>query len=147
MLKDKRGFVYFVEIALSVLILMFIFDGFLESDQRVFENKQLDNLRWQAWGSLNVLYELDLLTSNLNQEEFGDLDVYIQNSLLGTQDYDWEFYNSTGCYPIDDQALGSPASQCVSINAQTEKDIVSSLYTVANANGTSSLRLYLWDKL
>lgn len=147
MIRNKKGFVYFVEIALAVLILAFVFSAFIGSEQRIFQHKQLENLRAQGWGALDVLHELGALDSAVSSGNFTKVDLYVSSSLFETTGYDLEVYNSTGCTPIDDGQLGVTSEFCDSIDAPTQNDVVSLVYTPPTNLTTTSLRLYLWSKL
>jgi len=148
-MRNKKGFVHFVEIIFTVLILSFIFTGFTIQKDTTLTTNQRENLRYQAWGTLDVLYELGLLSANIQGSNFTKVDLYIRDSLFYTQGYDWQFINTSGCHQINQGVLGDTVlPNCGSINASTKHDIVSAIYSVPSLNGTSgSIRLFLWDKL
>jgi len=143
----KKGFIYFVEIALSVLILMYIFTGFIESEQRAFEQKQLENLRTQGWGALDILHEFGMLDDSVRVNNWSKIDIYLNNSFLNTIEYDLELYSKSLCYTINGGTIITGATYCKSINASTEKDITSVYYTIQDNYSTSSIKIYLWSKL
>ncbi len=147
-INNKKGFIYFVEIALAVLILLYIFAGFIESEQKVFEYKQLDNLRAQGWGSLDVLHEMGVLDGDVKAGNWSLIRTYVNNSFVNTVAYDLELYNNSLCHAIDNKSvIASGVSNCGYINATTEKSIVSTYYTLQDNYSTSSIKIYLWSKL
>ena len=112
-MKSKKGFVHFVEIVFAVLLFSFILSGFASHEEMIYKQTQVQNLKWQSWGLLNSLSEMGELDSALEQGNYSNLVIYIRNSLLPTQDFDIELYNSTGCYPISKVGqLGTPSSNC-----------------------------------
>ena len=143
----KKGYIYFVEIALAILILMYIFNGFVESEQRVFEQKQIENLRSQGWGALDVLHELDVLDGAVKSGNWNKMNIYLRKSLLNTVAFDLELYNNSKCHAIDNTTVVVGATYCKSINATTENEISSTYYTIQDNYSTSSVKIYLWNKL
>lgn len=144
---NKKGFIYFVEIALSVLLLSFILSAFSYPKDLTFEQKQLVSLKYQGWGALDVLHEFDLLDNLIMNSDFKNLSLYLKGSFPDNIGYKLEYHNSTGCYPITDGGLGAPATYCGPQNATTERDITSTFYTIQTNLTTSSVRIYLWNKV
>jgi hypothetical protein len=141
---NKRGFVYFIEIIFTILIVLIIVVGFIGSKQEVFNYRQRVDLREEGWSVLNNLDETDTLAA-LDSSELRD---YIRESLNPTTGFEIEYYNGTQCYNISASGdLGTGADSCTRINTTTEQDIVSVFYTVANGSKGDSYRLYLWRKL
>ena len=143
----KKGYVYFVEIALAVLILLYIFAGFVDSEQRSFDQKQLENLRDQGWGALDVLHEIGNLDGDVRIGNWSKINNFLNESFINTIGYDLELYNNSKCHAINASAIGAGGTYCPSINASTEREIVSTSYTLQSNYSTSSLRIYLWNKL
>ena len=146
-MRNKKGYVYFVEIALAVVILLYIFAGFVESDQRSFDQKQLENLRAQGWGALDVLHEMGVLDGNVRAGNWGTINNFLNQSFVNTVAYDLEFYNNSKCHAINYSTVGAGGTYCPSINASTENPVVSTSYTLQDNYSTSSMRIYLWNKL
>lgn len=143
-MKNKRGFVYFIEIIFTILIVLIIVAGFISSKQEVFEYKQRVDLREEAWHTLDNLDE----TGALAALDFSELRDYIRESLNPTTDFEIEYYNSTTCHNVSKSGeLGVGVGGCTKINTTTEQDIVSVFYTIANGSKADSYRLYLWGRL
>ncbi len=143
-MKNKKGFVYFIEIIFTVLIVLLIVSGFISSRQEVFRYKQVTDLREEAWHVLKNLDEASAL-EKLNSLEIRD---YIRESLYSTVGFEIEYYNSTMCHNISvDGDLSAGAASCNGINTTTEQDIISVIYTGINKSKADSYRLYLWQRL
>lgn len=141
---NKKGFVYFIEIIFTVLIVFIIVAGFLGSRQEVFEYKKVADLREEAWSVLNNIDEVGTL-ERINYSELRD---YIRESLQETVDFEMEYYNNTKCHNISKKGyLGKGVDNCLWINTTTQQDIVSTIYTAANNSRADSFKLYLWQKL
>lgn len=143
-ISNKRGYAYFVELALAVIIIFIILSGFLESEQTVFSYKQNQDLKENSWYMIkNIDYFGELNTSDLSK-----LDAYVAGSLSDLTSYDLEIYNDTGCIPIDAGVASITSyTDCPSINATTRNNVVSSIYTTSEDNNISSVRIYLWRKI
>lgn len=139
----KRGYAYWVEIVLSVIIIGVVLVGYVESDQAVIQYKQQENMRATGWQIMKNLDDLD----RLDTTNFTKVERYVGESLLDISGFDLEYYNSTGCYAVDNGTLGSVQTYCTSINATTGNDVVSVFYTRVRGNESESVRLYVWRKL
>ncbi len=149
---NKKGYAYFIEIILAVIIVAIIFQGFIESDQDVSAYKQQEDMRITARNVLKGLDELGILNTKLNTNDYEDIETYIQESLGTGTSFDWELYNESGCYPIDQGVLGSPSTICDRFNSTGNLDSVSTYYTVPydNSSGADTFRtfkIYIWRKL
>jgi len=140
---NKKGYAYWIEMVLSVIIISVVFVGYLESTQTNFAYKQQENLREEGWQIMKNLDELKLL----NSSNFTAMETYITASLSDTTGFDLEYYNSSGCYSVDSGTLGSMQTYCTSINATSHNDVVSIFYTTIEGNESESIRLYMWGKL
>lgn len=139
--KNKKGFVYFIEIIFTVLIVLIIFSGFIESKQEVFEYKERQDLREMGLGVLWSFYDTSTISTNL-------LPNYTKEAFPNTIDLKMEIYNNS-CYLIENNNYFaySPSTDCGKINISTTNDIVSVYYTIADGNMLKSVKLYLWRKL
>lgn len=141
-MRNKKGFVYFIEIIFTVLIVLIIFSGFIESKQDVFEYKQRQDLREMGWGALNSLTETAASYSVEN------LPNYTKEAFPSTIDLKMEYYNDS-CYLIEDNNYFaySPSTDCGKINISTKNNIVSTYYTITNQDMLKSVKVYIWGKL
>lgn len=143
---NKKGYAYFVEIILAVLIVIVVLQGFIESKQQVFSYKQQEDLRVLGWNILKNLDELGVLDSALNEKNFTKIEIYVQESLDELADFDLEYYN-TSCYSVDGGVLSSGSTICNSINISGEYDVVSTYYTFGGNLTPQTIKIYLWRKL
>jgi hypothetical protein len=143
-IKNKKGYAYFVELVLSIILLSIILSGYIESQQVIFTYKQNEDLRSNGW---NILKNLDDFNA-INSTNFTKVDAYIEGSINTFTSFDLELYNDSGCYPIDDGVVSSTNyTRCPTINATTKNNIVSTIYTFSQHDQPQSIRLYLWRKL
>ncbi len=143
-MKTKKGYAYFVELALAVIIVFIVLSGFLESEQTTFNYKQNQNLRWQGFYLLDNLNHFEII----NSSNFTKVETYIYSSINEFTDFKIEYYNESGCYPINNGIISSlNFTKCPTINATTNSDIVSSFYTHTLQNNSESIRIYLWRKI
>jgi hypothetical protein len=142
--KSKKGYAYFVELVLSIILVFIILSGYIESEQVVFTYKQNEDLRINGW---HILENLDNFNA-INYTNITKLDTYIDASLTDFTNYDLELYNNSGCYPIDNGIISSTNyTRCPSINATTKDNIISTFYTSSQQGEPQSIRIYLWRKL
>ncbi|MBT3940971.1 hypothetical protein HOD83_02585 [Candidatus Woesearchaeota archaeon] len=141
----KKGYAYFIELALAIIIIFIILSGYLESEQTVFSYKQNQDLKESGW---YVLKNLDY-HGKLNTSNFTEINTYIDASLDDSTEYDLELYNDTGCFPVAAGTVSSTSyAECSSINATTQNNVVSVFYTtIDNNESVSSVRLYLWRRI
>jgi len=140
----KKGYAYFVELVLSIILVFIILSGYVESQQVIFTYKQNEDLRVNGW---HILENLDNFNA-INYTNITKLDTYIDASLTDFTNYDLELYNNSGCYPIDNGIISSTNyTRCPSINATTKDSIISTFYTLPQQGEPQSIRLYLWRKL
>jgi len=141
-LVNKKGFIHFIEIIFSIMLVAVIFVGFVLSSQDVFTYKSQQDLRTVGFQTLRNLDQ----GGAWNTDNFTIMEQYIEESLSTSTKFDWEYYN-TSCYSIDNGILGSASDTCSYISASTEKDIVSSMYTHSTDGNIESIKIYLWRRL
>lgn len=141
---SKKGYAYFVELALAIIIIFIVLSSYFESEQTIFEYKQNENLRESGWYLLKNLDEFGAL----NSTNISKVNVYISGSLDEFTAYDLEIYNSTGCYPVDNGVVSTTNyTKCPAIGANTKANIISTFYTYVQNGDATSFRLYLWRKI
>jgi hypothetical protein len=144
MKMNKKGYAYFVELALSIIIIFLVIANYTESEQTVYEYKQDETLRQTSWHILKNLDDFGAIDST----NFSKINTYIDASYGDFTAFDLEYYNNTGCYPINNGVLSAiDYTECESINATTKNNIISSIYTRFQNNEAESIRLYVWRKL
>ncbi len=146
-LKNKKGYVYFIEIIIIIVLLGIIFTSFVESEQRVFEYKQQENLRNTGYGVLHNLDKINVLGPALAAKNFTRIRGYIEESISKTDGFDIDYINATGCYSVNATSLSGHQTYCNATNASTQNTIVSTYYTYSRNNTPQTIRIYLWRKL
>ena len=139
----KKGYVYFIEMILAVIILTVVLVGFTETEHETFAYKQQQDMREVAWQSLKNLDEMNVLDNVFANNNYSKLDNYIKEELPSTASYDLELWNGS-CYPIDSGVIQSGSTTCDTINASTESDMISVYYTWAQSNEPQTIRLFVW---
>jgi hypothetical protein len=140
----KRGYAYFVELALAVIIIFIVLSSYYESTSEISENANNNELRWVGW---QILRNLDTFEA-INSTNISNTNAYIYGSLGDFTEYEIEYYNDSGCYPITDSTIDTiNYTKCPSISANTKNNVVSALYSQTYDNQAESFRIYLWKKL
>lgn len=144
MALNKKGYAYWIEIILSVVIVMIIFQGYLESNQTVFQYKEVEDLKSSSWHVMNNLNTL----GHLNTSNLSELQSYVASSFPATTGTDMDYYNDTSCFPVDNGTKGTATTHCAWINISSNNDVTSALYTKLDKNNDpESIRLHIWRKL
>jgi hypothetical protein len=140
----KKGYAYFVELALAVMIIFIVLNSYYESTFETSQNTNTNELRWVSW---QIMKNLDTFEA-LNSTDTNVTDAYVYGSLNDFTSYELEYYNSSGCYPIENGTLSvTNYTKCPAITTNTKNNIVSSLYSQTYADKAEAFRLYLWRKI
>jgi hypothetical protein len=142
-MKSKKGYAYFVELALAIIIIFIVLSSYIESEQTIYNYKQNENSRQNSWQILKNLDEFYIIDS----ANFSKVNTYVDASLDYFTSFDLEYYNTSGCFPVDNGVLGSNYTKCETINASIKNNIISSFYTRSTSGVSESVRIYIWRKI
>ncbi len=105
MFEDKTGFVYFIEIIITAIIVLVFVVGFLYSDQATDTKSELTTLRDEAWNILNNLDASGALDRIMTDgRAFEELDEHLKASLPNTVGFEVQYYRDSDCYIINSSA-------------------------------------------
>ena len=148
MVMDKKGFFYFVEIALVVFLvatLFFVFSPRAETTYQKFQD--LENLETTGFGVLKSLNNQGILATyideqNMASSNFTALKVYIMSGLPETAGSRIEYaINSTTCY----SESGTYGSCGLNLNSSLKKfEVTRADYTYSKRPSPITIHLYLW---
>ena len=140
----KKGYAYFVELALAIMLIFIILSSYFESEQTVFNYKQNEDSRISGWYLLKTFDDFSAIDST----NFTKINAYVDAGLDDFTDFDLEYYNNSNCFPVDEGAISSTNyTRCPAINATIKTNIISTFYTRAQNNESESIRLYLWRRI
>ncbi len=141
-LNSKKGFFFYVEIMVVVLLAVLIWMGFPTSQQAYLDSASRDDLHDLGYTYLKALDVSGILPKYINQTNvtgtnFTKLDGYVANGLPRSIIVKTEYiYNETLCY----NATGSSGSCGLNI---TSPDTITTIYTFTNSSEPLSIKLYL----
>jgi len=141
-IKSKKGFYFYIELVLAILLVTIIWTQFPVSQQSYLDLAEQENLKYLGYTSLKALDLTEILPKFINETNFAssnftNLDIYIKNILpttvLAVPEY---ILNETTCY----NASGS-IGKC-GVNT-TFSDTTTIVYTFSNITDLISIKLYL----
>jgi hypothetical protein len=140
----KRGYAYFVELALAVIIIFIVLSSYYESTFETNQNTNANELRWVGW---QIMKNIDTFEA-LNSTNISNTNAYVYGSLNDFTSYEIEYYNNSGCYPITSGAIDTiNYTKCPAITTNTQNNIVSAIYSQTDNNQAEAFRIYLWKKI
>jgi hypothetical protein len=144
MKMKKKGYAYFVELALAIMIIFIVLNSYYESTFETAQNSNTQELRWVSW---QIMKNLDTFET-INSSNISATDAYVYGSLNDFTTYELELHNNSGCYPITNATISATNyTKCPAITTNTKNNIVSSLYSQTYNNQAESFRIYLWRKI
>ena len=140
--KSKRGFYFYAELLIVVILVTVIWLQFQVSQQSYVDLAEQENLRYVGYTGVKALDLMGILPKYINQTNFSatnftTLNAYITNSFPTTMLITAEYIiNATTCY----NASGS--IKTCGLNT-TLADTTSVIYTFTNSTEPISVKLYL----
>lgn len=147
---SKKGYFYFVEIALIAMLLVTFFFAFSPKAEMSYQNlNDINNLKLLGYGTLKSLDDKGILSTyvpntNMANSNFTALRTYIKNALPATADSRIEYAeNSTSCY----SEYGVAGSCGLNLTDSKNLDVARADYIYSKRPSPITVHLYLWRVL
>lgn len=150
----KRGYFYFIEIILIILLVTLIWINFPVSQQSFTYLEDQQNLKEQGFQALRVLGETGVLETNssnlsasvnaYNDVDYNNLRLDIRHSFPSTVDMRIEYIINTVNETICRSEFGQLKSNCGVNDTPRNIPVVTTQYTVTNQHYPYTIKLYLW---
>ncbi len=143
-LNSKKGFFYFVELMMILIVISIIFTHFPTVQKSSANFQQHENLRQYGFGVMKALDDVGILSAHLNTTSFNStnftaLRSFTQASFPETIKVQLDYIvNSTTCY--NQSGYTQPSGRC-GLNESARQDAASVHYTFANSSDQVTIKL------
>jgi len=146
---NKKGYFYFIEIALIAMLLITFFYAFSPKAEISYLSMQdINNLKQTGYGTLKFLDDKNVFSTYIDpavmaNSDFAKLKMYIEAGLPSTVDSQIEYaQSSTVCY----SEAGVSGGCGLAMNG-TKADVVRADYTYSKRPSPITIHLFLWRTL
>lgn len=147
MALNKRGFFYFVELMIIIIVVALIWSRFPTVQTDYNSLQEHENLRQYGFGVMRALDDTMILSTYINStafeaSNFSALRSYVQSSFPETVKIQLEYIiNSTTCYN-QTGTYGFPIGGC-GLNETQQQNAASVLYTFSRQATAVTIRLQM----